>query len=71
MPFLPNCWEGDASVLLLDMLLKYFVGTLSRLADGVVHGCDSQLLFSADDTPMIVTYQGLYLIAYFDNKFLV
>lgn len=35
-----------------------------------VHGCDGQLLFCAADTPMLGTYQRLYLKAYFGNSFL-
>lgn len=34
-----------------------------------VHGCDGQLLFCAADTPMLGTYQRLYLKAYFGNSF--
>lgn len=50
----------------------FLLRILPRLAGEHVWGCGGgQLLFSSDDTPMIVTYQRLYLVAYFVNKFLV
>lgn len=49
----------------------FCIGMLPHLASGDMRGYDSQLLISSNNASMMITYQTLYLIVYFNTFFLL